>query len=484
MTRHGVYALVAMVGAGCASVSPERGHDQVASIVEQRIGHKTRWEKGPPDDAQIAGWVRQLTSQGLTRARAVEIALVNNADLLTTYEDLGISQADMVQAGLLRNPSFGADLGFRLNNGANDELRLSLVQDFLDLFVLPLRKEIAREQFEADTLRVANRALEVAASVEKAFVSAQADMELVAFRRTVVEAAAAAADLSDRQFEAGNISELDRATEAASYQQSKLDLARDEIELLEARESVNRLLGLWGETASWRIAEALPALPAAEPALEHLESFAMSRRLDVAVAKRQAALLSKAVDLARSTRFVGRLEVGVDMHRDPNGPVVLGPNLVIELPIFDQRQATIARLEAQRRQQERRLAAVAIDARSEVRLAEMRLRTARETVLHYRDVLVPLRTKVSQQGLLHYNGMFISVFQLLAAKQSEVDARRGYLDALRGYWTARAELARSLGGSLPPAPPEQKPSAPVSSPLVPPASPPPPASQGDQKHEH
>jgi len=480
VTRQAVYWLIAVLGAGYVCVPPERGHDQVASIVDQRTGHKTRWDKGPPDDAQVADWVRQLTSKGLTRARAVEIALVNNPDLQATYEDLGVSQADMVQAGLLRNPTFGADLGFRLNNGANDELRLSLVQDFLDLFVLPLRKEIARERFEADTLRVANRALEVAASVEKAFISAQAGVELVAFRRTVVEATASAADLSQRQFDAGNVSELDRATEAALYQQAKLDLTREEVELLEARESVNRLLGLWGETTSWRLAESLPQLPAAEPQLEHLESFAMSRRLDVAVAKRYAALLSKAVDLARSTRFVGRLDVGVDMHRDPNGPLLLGPNLVIELPIFDQRQATIARLEAQRREQERRLSAVSIDARSEVRLAEVRLRAGRQTVLHYRDVLVPLRKAVSDQALLHYNGMFISVFQLLNAKQGEVDAQRGYLEALRDYWKARAELARALGGALPP---DQKP-RPVSMPATSPASPPPPASEGTQKHEH
>ncbi len=483
MIRSDIYALVAIVATGCASVSPERGHDQVASIVDQRTGHKTRWEKGPPDDAEVAQWVRRLTSQGLTRARAVEIALVNNPDLQASYEALGVSQADMVQAGLLRNPTFGADLGFRLNNGANDELRLSLVQDFLDLFVLPLRKQIAREQFQADTLRVANRALEVAASVEKAFVSAQAGVELVAFRRTVVDAASAAAELSERQYDAGNVSDLDRATEAALFQQARLDLAREEIELLEARESVNRLLGLWGETTSWRFAEALPPLPPAEPKLEHLESFAMSRRLDVAVAERQAALLSKAVDLARSSRLVGRLDVGVDMHQDPNGPRLLGPNLVIELPIFDQRQATIARLEAQRREQERRLSAVAIDARSEVRLAEVRLRTGRETVLHYRDVLIPLRKNVSEQALLHYNGMFISVFQLLTVKQGEVDARRGYLEALRDYWKARAELARALGGSLPSSPPDQKP-PPAPSPAAPPAAAIPPASQGSDKHEH
>ncbi|HVV51248.1 MAG TPA: TolC family protein [Polyangia bacterium] len=467
--------------AGCAGVTPERGHDQVSALVGDRTGHKTRWEKGPPDDAQIADWVRKVTAAGLTQDRAVEIALVNNPSLQTTYEELGVSQADMVQAGLLRNPAFGLDLGFRLNNGKTDEVRVSLVQDLLDLLVLPLRKQIGREEFEAATLNVANRALEVAAETQKAFVLAQADVELVAFRRTVVEGAAAAADLSARQLEAGNVSELDRATEAANYQQAKLDLAREEIDLLEAREKVNRLLGLWGETTSWRFAEELPPMPSADPKLDHLESFAMSRRLDVAVAKRRAALLSKAVDLARSTRLIGRLDVGVDMHQDPNGPLLLGPNLVIELPIFDQRQAVIARLEAQRREMERRLQEVAIDARSEVRLAALRLDTGRQMVSHYREVLVPLRKTISEQALLHYNGMFISAFQLLTVKQGEIDARRGYLESLRDYWIARAELARALGGSLPLAPsPSAAPAAP------PPTSPPPPpapASDGDH-HGH
>jgi cobalt-zinc-cadmium efflux system outer membrane protein len=452
-------ALLPAVGVACASVSPERGHDQVSALVEQRTGHGTRWDKGPPDDAAIEAWVRQLAAAGLTRARAVEIALVNNPDLTAAYEELGVSQADMIQAGLLRNPVFGAEVGFRLNSGKTDEARVSLVQDFLDLFVLPQRRQIAREQFQADTLRVANRALETAAETEKAFVFAEAGAELVAFRRVVVEAAAAAAELAQRQFEAGNVSELDLATQRATSEQTKLDLARDEIELLEARERVNRLLGLPADTTGWRFAEALPPLPAAEPGLPELEAAALGRRLDVAVARRQAALLAKAVELARSTRLVGRLDVGVDMHQDPNGPRLLGPNLVIELPIFDQRQAVIARLEAQRREQERRLAGASLAARSEIRLAEGRVRVARQTVVQYRDVLVPLREKVAEQALLHWSGMFISAYQLLAAKQGEVDARRGYLESLRDYWSARAELGRALGGVAPASPPT-RPAAP------------------------
>lgn len=134
----------------------------------------------------------------------------------------------------------------------------------------------------------------------------------------------------------------------------------------------------------------------------------MRARLDVAVARRQAALLAKAVDLARSSRLFGRVEVGVDLHQDPDGPLLLGPNLVLELPIFDQRQAIIARLEAQRREQERRLAGVAIDARSEIRVADLRVRARRQAVLHYRDVVLPLRKRISDQALLYYNGMFTS----------------------------------------------------------------------------
>ena len=483
MNRPPTYALLAVVSVACASVSPERGHDQVSALVEQRSGHKTRWEKGPPDDAQIAEWVRALTSQGLTRQRAVEIALVNNPDLQATYEELGIAQADMVQAGLLKNPSFGAELGFRVNSGANDELRLSLVQDFLDLFVLPLRKQIAREQFEAETLRVAHRALAVAADTEKGFLSAQASAELVGFQRTVVEAAAAAAELSQRQFEAGNISELNHQTQQATYEQAKLDLAREEVDLLEARERVNRLLGLWGEATSWNLAEALPSLPDSDPKLDHLESMAIRQRLDVAVARRQVALLSKAVDLARTSRLFGRIDVGVDMHKDPNGPLLLGPNLVIDLPIFDQRQAVIARLVAQQREQERKLSGIAIDARSEVRLAAIRLRAGRQIVLHYRDVLLPLRKAIADQALLHYNGMFIGLYQLVAVKEGEVEARRGYLLALRDYWSARAELARAVGGGFPFEQPQAAgPSPPVPAPPRP--EPPfPPSSEGSHHHE-
>ena len=443
-------ALPVVLSAGCASVSPGRGHDRVADLVHARTGARTRWEKGPPDDARVADWVRKQTEQGLTRTRAIEIALVNNPDLGAMYEELGISQADMVQAGLLRNPSLGADIGFPRTQARSPSCG--------SLW--------SRTSSTSSSCRCARRSRATSSkptpceSRTARFRSSRRPKRRSARRRRAASSSSFAARSSRRprwrtscprsSSPPATSTPSSEPAEQAALEQARLDLAREEIAQLEARERLNRLLGLWGETTTWKLTEALPPIPDQELPLAHLESFAIAQRLDVASSRTQAALLHKATDLARTSRLFGRIEVGVDFHRDPNGPRVLGPNLVLELPIFDQRQALIARLEAQERQQQRRLAGLAIDARSEVRLADARLRAARQTALHYRDNLLPLRSAILDQSQLHYNGMFIGPYQLLAAKQSEIEARRGYIEAVRDYWSARAELTRALGGAMPP----------------------------------
>ncbi len=444
--RRGLLLIIGLLLPACA-VSRSRGHAEVAAIVEQRLGIRTHWDQGSPQDAEVRKVVERLLENGLTRERAIEIALVNNHGLQATYEELGISQADMVQAGLLKNPSLGFAIGFPFNPGLT-ELEGSIVQDFLGLMVLPMRKKIARQRFEADIVRVADQALRVAADVGKEFAAVQASMRLLDYRRSVTEAAEAGADLADRQFEAGNISELAHATERAVFEQAALDLAKEEMELAGARERLNRLLGLWGPHIGWRMTQMLADLPVEDPPLDHLERLAMKQRLDVDYARKREAMFTRAVAMAKNFRLFGRVEVGAQGHQDPDGPRVLGPSITLELPIFDQRQAEIARLEAERRQSEWRLQEVAVDARSEVRVALTQMLTARRMAERYRDKLLPLRDQIVEQTQRHYNGMLLGFYQLLEAKQSQVEAYRGYVTSLRDYWAARAELERTVGGRI------------------------------------
>ncbi len=446
MTRRAFFVLgLALVG--CGGMVKERGHDDVAKLVHERTGYRTRWEKGPPTDAQISKWVDELLAGGMTRDRAVEIALVNNPSLQITYEELGVSQADMVQAGLLSNPTLSGSIGFPLK-GSSNEYEGSLTESFLDVFIVPLRKKVAKRQFIAETLRVAHQALSVATDVRKAVATFQAESRVVELRSTIADAAHVAADLARRQHDAGNIDDFTWTQETTASEQASLDLEREKMTLLETREALNGLLGLWGNDTAWTLTEPLADLPSGDPPLEHLESRAIASRLDVSAARKEAQLFEDALSLAKGSRYFGLVQVGVRANEDAEGHVNLGPTLSLELPLFDQRQGLIGRLEAQYRQALRRLTKVAIDARQEVRVAEARLAASRLMATRYKTTLLPLRQQALSEAELLYNGMQIGLYQLLAAKQAEVEAHRSYIESLRDYWMARADLEMAVGGRV------------------------------------
>jgi len=434
---------------GCASVPKETGYADVGRMVADRTGQETFWDRGTPEDAEVRKRVADLLRNDLTDASAVQIALLNNPGLQATYEELGVAQADLVQAGLLKNPSLGFAVRFPEGSTGVVSTDFSLAQEFLDIFMLPLRKRLAAEQFEQAKLRLAGEVFQLVGKVRQDWYALQALGQMVELRRTVLEATQVSAELAQRQLQAGNIGDLEVETQRDAYEQGRVDLARDELLFEAQRERVTRLMRLWGPQTEWRFSSQLPALPASEEPLDHVESVAISQRLDVASARQESRILAQALHVANTSRFVGSVEIGVSRQTGPEpGIRVTGPTLRLELPIFDRRQALIRRIEAQLRQSEKRLASVSVDARSEVRTARLTLLAARQVVDHYRNVLLPIRERTVKLSQERYNAMLLSVFQLLLAKQAEVDAYRRYIEAVRDYWTARVDLERAAGGTL------------------------------------
>jgi len=237
------FAVAALTAAGCASTSPRPSFEQVSKLVEERGGKPLHWDEGTPADAQVQAHVRDLLRGTLTPEGAVEVALLRNQGLVATYEELGVAQADLVQAGLLRNPTFGARVRFPTGAGFTDT-EFSIAEDFLGIFTLPLRKRVAVAQLDASKARVGSAVLDLTAEVRGAFVGLQAAQATAKVRQLVLDAQQAAAELRRRQHAAGNVGDLELAQEEAFYQQSKLDFARGRTQVLEQRERLNRLLGL------------------------------------------------------------------------------------------------------------------------------------------------------------------------------------------------------------------------------------------------
>jgi outer membrane protein, heavy metal efflux system len=446
-------ALVSPVTVGCASTSAEKPFKDVADTVKMRSGHSVRWDQDAPEDKEADRAVDGLLRRELTVDGAVQVALLASPRLRAKFEELAIAQADLVQAGLLKNPIFGFGRTAWESEHIAPNLFATVEQDFLDLLTMPLRKRVAATELEAAKLDVADHVLEIAAEVREAFFAAQAAEQVVAMRRLVEGAAEASADLARRQHEAGTMNDLAMNTQLGLAAQTTLDRRRAEGEAAMTREKLNKQMGIWGPRTAWRVQPRLPELPREEAALDRLETIAIEQRLDIGAARRNVQAIDYALSLAKTTRWTGTVTVAVEAGRlrselPRNRRFSFGPSVAVEIPLFDQRQAQIARLEAFRRQGDAELRALAIDVRADVRSARARVSTMRGVVEEYRSNVVPLREKVVHFAQQQYDAMLLGVYQLIQAKQSEFEAYREYIEGLRDYWIARSDLERAIGGRL------------------------------------
>ena len=420
----------------------------VEKAVKERTGLAVRWQQDAAAREEALAQVRALLKKPLTVNSAVQIALLNSRELLATFEDVGVSAADLREAGMWKNPSFDLSVRFpdRPPSGANWEEAVAF--DLLDLLMLPLRKRVAADHLVAAQLRVADEAVRLVAEVKMAMYAIQADDAMLAHRRTVAEIGNGALDLAQRQHEAGNITDLALAQQQAAYNTARLELAMAENDQREHREKLNRLLSLWGGDTAWKVAGGLPSLPESDVALRGLESLAVAQRLDLAAAQRELAGVVRALGLTKTYRYIGALSFGADTERESDRTNLTGPRLALELPLFNQGQARIARSEAELRRTESKLEALAIGIRAEVRAQHDKLAALREAARFYQTEIVPTRRAITAGMLLQYNGMLMGNYELFATRAEQIEAEHKAIEALRDYWTARAELERTVGGNL------------------------------------
>jgi cobalt-zinc-cadmium efflux system outer membrane protein len=430
--------------AGCAHVDPNPAFADLARTVHLRTGKRVQWNRGTAEDAQAQAAVASLLSRRLTADSAMQVALLNNRNLQASYEELGIAQADLVEAGLLRNPIFTFEKRF-----PGQALEADLLKEFIDILLLPLRKRIAAAQFGAAKLRVGHEILSVAAEVRAAFYEHQGDQQLVDLRKTVADATERAAEAALKMHEAGNLRDLDLASEQANHAQAKVEIAKAQANAVQSREKLNKLMGAFGTQTNWTIAPRLSELPGSEVSTAQLESRAIQQRLDLAAARQQFIAEARARGIARTEAILQGAELGGHYEHEIEGGLhSVGPSVNVPVPIFNQGQPASARANARARQAEQRYLALAADIRSDVRAARDKMLLSRRQVEYFKSTALPARTRVTEESQLEYNAMQIGPFQLLQAKQEEVRTGAESVEALRDYWVARADLEKAVGGSL------------------------------------
>lgn len=443
-TKRAALSLTVLFLTGCATFSQDGGLDNVSALTKERTGQAIRFSKAGAESEAADASLPLLLSKPLTADSAVQIALLNNRSLQASLAELGIAEADRVQAGRIRNPSFTFG---RMRGGDDVEIERGIMFSLVGLLTMPVRVNIEKRRFEQAQLQAASEAVRLAADTRKAYFNAVAAQQTARYMEQVKDSAEAGAELARRMARVGNWSKLDQSREHVFYADAVAQLARARHNATAAGEQLTRLLGLSGKDAAYRLPDRLPDIPKAPDEPKDIEAQAMQQRLDIQLAKRDAEATAAGLGLSRATSFINVLDAGYTNKSETGKPRANGYEIELELPLFDWGSARAAKAEAVYMQSVHRTADIAVRARSEVREAYSAYRTSYDLARHYRDEIVPTRKKISDEVLLRYNGMLASVFELLADARSQVNSVNAAIEAQRDYLIAETNLQSAISGS-------------------------------------
>ena len=434
--------------AGCQTFSPDAGMSLPAEIAGTQLNKEVAAIRTEDEAVAARARIEPLLKRPLTAETAVQVALLNNRGLQAAYNDLGIAEAVRVQQSLPPNPTISVT---HITGSAETEIDRQIVASILALATLPMRSEIAAERFRQAQFLAALETLRVAAETRRAFYRAVAAQETVGLLTQANAAAATMAQLAKRLGETGAMNKLDQARELAFHAELTAQLAGAQQRAASERERLVRLLGLWGNDLRFALEKAMPPLPKRALTLPAVEQDAVSRRLDLQIARIELDTLAKAYGLTNATRFVNVLDAGyadkITETKDTGERIRdRGFTVSLEVPVFDFGEARVREAEQTYMQAVNRLAQKAINVRSEARDAYRNYRSTYTIARQYQRDVLPLRKIISDEMMLRYGAMQVDVFALLTEARQKIDANVAAAEALRDFWLASTDLSAAIAG--------------------------------------
>jgi outer membrane protein TolC len=308
-----------------------------------------------PRQAALAPSLADLRHDGLPLSpplRVEDVALLavqNSPDLIAMRAQHGVAQAQVLQAGLLSNPQVtGALLPLVAGVGTTTAWNAGVSEDIRALITLSSNRRAARagaDQIDAQILWQEWQTIGQARLIAVDIIEAERFLALLRQNRDLLSARY---QRSRQAVSAGNETLTVSAPDLAALQATTTQINDFERQQLARRHQLNALLGLAPEASvplshtadvpPWdaeAISLALPTLPERRPDLVALQLGYRAQN-----AKMRTAILSRFPNLT----------LGVTGGSDNSNVRNAGPQITLELPIFNQNQGNIA-IETATRQQ-------------------------------------------------------------------------------------------------------------------------------------
>lgn len=492
-------SLAVLSWAGCTAIEPGKKIDEAADVVAAHVGQRPGWAAAW--DAAPPVWDGRTT---LKLDDAIVLALRNNRELRADLEMIGQANADLVQAGLLSNPMLSFMIMFP-SGGGRSMLRGSglPMQPLQDLWLIPVRKQAAQAALQEAVLRIADRAVATAAEVKKTYARLQYTQRAIELTRENMEIVNQATRIIETRQAAGRASQVEVNLSRIRHLGLRSELMAMEAEHRAARRELLALMGFAAASDEWQVEPIhetrTPVGPSGSE--DDLVKLAATRRLDLQAAGWQVKAAEHEIELARregwpdvavgaafermaappsqNQTLAGRLgnkvaQTTVDrlwgMPAGSSPPMVapfgpklreveytVGPMIDMEIPIFDQNQAQVARAVHMHRQRLAEYEARLQEVTRAVRESLVMQQQAREQVEFYRGEVLPEVTRNVELARQSYVAGQEDLTVYLQSEEELVMTRLKALQHVRDYLVSGAELERAAGGRLGPIEPTTRP---------------------------
>lgn len=428
---------------GCAAIDVGTGFDEVSTLVVERGGADLH--VATQADTAIAAEVKTHAqpTDGLSLDRALHVALTNSPALQAEYARLAISQADVLQASLLKNPTLDNVIGAAVTPDPT-RFAIGAVYPILDLVYRKSRIKAARADFRAIQIEVAESVIEHANEVTSAYLRLAQSKARLKAREEIV-------NLAHRQLQTIRRLEATGTTDSADFAEIQSALIKAEIERkAEAGErdaARIRLAGLIGSPLNAKLDTLLPIekVSAYQASPDALIVQAQRQRLDLIRAEQEVEI--RKIALQKSGRLLNDESTALGIEFEDEGEEsFIGPSLSVEVPVFDRKQFKKARARAELIEAERRLEALKHSVETDVRAVHHQVLSRQETALAHQNRLVPSRRIRAALAQERFNSGSIQAAEFLETQVAISEAKLEAIDAAADYWEARVELAKVIGG--------------------------------------
>ena len=469
---------------GCVAVDPRPDFVAANAQVRERTGASDVYD--PQAEALIEQRVSELLQDGLTVDEAVAVAMLNNPRFQALFQDIGASRADVVQAGLLSNPTLS--LGFRLpEGGGRAEITGALAQQIVDVWQIPVRKRIAESELQRVVTHVVHEATVLAADIRRKYCEVSSALQAEKLAGENVGLVERTLQLAEARLAAGDVGLLDVNLVRVNLFDVQVEEATLRQAYMVAELALARALGLSDAIAPLSLVSALPQPQPLTTAADSLVMIAMDQRLDLRAAAKSVEAAENELerqclnvfpsmvvgitgerterrslpdrnilaDTARASVAAGQLTAPSIQSRSQRRQArsqfidaLLGATASITLPIWDQNQANIAKARYDVIRKRKLFEALVDDVVYDIRLATTRIETARRLVDIFEAALAQAEQNVQGASKVYETGEQ-GILPLIEAQETLIRQRQRYVRVLQDFAVSLVDLELAVGGRIP-----------------------------------